>query len=101
MLRDNYRLYQLKKFLLLGKPKKDILFVINNSNQAGQDRVDSNIQFCRKLLEYLPDEEGEYVQTRICFYKYFNSSYTLIGDWSSNKNDVSKNLASLNRNNFL
>lgn len=93
MLRDNYRLYQIKKFLLKGKPKRDIIFVINNGNQTGgHDKVDSNVQFCRKILELLPEEKGEYAQTRISCYKYYSTAYTLMGDWSSNKTDVNKNL---------
>ena len=92
MLRDNYRLYQLKKFLLKGKPKRDIIFVINNGNQTSNNNVASNVEFCRKLLDLLPEEKEEYSQTRICFYKYYSNSCTLIGNWSSNKNDVNKNL---------
>ena len=55
MLRDNYRLYQLKKFLFNGNPKKDIIFVISIGSSIDQEKVEMNVNFARNLLRYLPE----------------------------------------------
>jgi len=95
MFKDNYRLYQIKKFLLSGNPKKDIIFVINNGNETNQEMVGTNVDFCRNSLEYLLEENGEFVQTRICSFKYYYNTFTLMGDWSSNKKFVNEKLGGI------
>ena len=96
MLRDNYRLYQLKKFLFNGNPKKDIIFVIGIGSYSSQEEyVETNVDFARNLLQYLPEEKGEYVETRICSYTYYSNSYSLVGDWSSNKKNVNEKLGGI------
>ena len=95
MLRDNYRLYQLKKFLFNGNPKKDIIIVIGTGNYSNQEKVETSVSFAQNLLRYLPAEKGEYVETRICSYTYYSNSYSLVGDWSSNKKNVNEKLGGI------
>ena len=95
MLRDNYRLYQLKKFLFNGNPKKDIIFVISIGSSIDQEKVEMNVNFARNLLRYLPEEKGEYVETRICCYTYYSTAPSLVGDWSSNKKEVNEKLGGI------
>ena len=72
----NSKLYQLLKFFHNGKIPREIIFVFANCNQMSADYVSQNVEFCNNFLDYLPEEKGEYLETRITFYKYYESSHS-------------------------
>ena len=92
-LPHNY-IFQLLKFLDEGKEKKDIIFLFANCNNMSS-QVLLNVEFCQNFLEYLPQANGEFINTRICFYQYYQNCSALVGGWSSSKVDVQKALGSI------
>ena len=87
-------IFQLLRFLDEGKEKKDIIFIFANCNNMAS-QVPINVEFCQSFLEYLPQINGEFVNTRICFYKYYQNVPTVVDGWKSSKVDVQKSLGGI------
>jgi hypothetical protein len=92
---ENSKLYQIKKFLFNSQnATKDIIIVIPICSQTTADKVACSKDFCQQILDCLPEENGEYIGSRVCSYSYFQNSPTSVKTWSTNKREVKEGLGS-------
>jgi len=93
MLSDHSKLYQLRKFFYASpKASKDIIIAMDTSDNMGNN-VQYSVNFCSSLMENLFfSEKGEYLNTKICLYQYWQTSPSLILNWTSNETTIKQSI---------